>query len=151
MGTGTRTGKKKIEIKKITKQSSKMVTFSKRRKGLFKKAQELQSKTGTSIALIVFSPANRPYTHGDLSLIDAVGGSSAAGTAMSGGGCDAGAVGNAIPTRSLMLELEKIDVELEGCRNLNELVYLEKQLKDLREEAILQGLHMSLNHPPFYN
>ncbi|XP_070003264.1 agamous-like MADS-box protein AGL28 [Nicotiana sylvestris] len=51
------TGKKKIEIKKITKESSKMVTFSKRRKGLFKKAVELQSKTsGTQVAILVFSP-----------------------------------------------------------------------------------------------
>ncbi|KAL2466682.1 Agamous-like MADS-box protein AGL61 [Abeliophyllum distichum] len=76
MGTSTRIGKKNIEIKKITKQSSKFVIFSKRHKGMFKKAQELQSKTGTSIALVVFSLANRPYTYGDLSLIDAVGESS---------------------------------------------------------------------------
>ncbi|KAK2986605.1 hypothetical protein RJ640_004361 [Escallonia rubra] len=58
------TGKKKIEIKKRENKSSRMVTFSKRRQGLFKKAQELHNKTGVSIAVLVFSPAGRPYTHG---------------------------------------------------------------------------------------
>ncbi|XP_070040723.1 agamous-like MADS-box protein MADS1 [Nicotiana tomentosiformis] len=59
------TGKKKIEIKKITKESSRMVTFSKRRKGLFKKAVELQSKTiDTQVAILVFSPTGKPYTYG---------------------------------------------------------------------------------------
>ncbi|XP_019237490.1 PREDICTED: MADS-box transcription factor 23-like [Nicotiana attenuata] len=59
------TGKKKIEIKKITKESSRMVTFSKRRKGLFKKAVELESKTsGVQVAVLVFSPTGKPYTCG---------------------------------------------------------------------------------------
>ncbi|KAK3036633.1 hypothetical protein RJ639_030202 [Escallonia herrerae] len=41
-----------------------MVTFSKRRKGLFKKADELHSKTGANVAVLVFSAAGRPYPHG---------------------------------------------------------------------------------------
>nr|XP_009593982.1 agamous-like MADS-box protein AGL23 [Nicotiana tomentosiformis] len=58
------TGKKKIEIKKITKESSRMVTFSKRRKGLFKKAVELQSKTiDTQVAILVFSPTGMVTRH----------------------------------------------------------------------------------------
>lgn len=65
------TGKKEIKNKKITKELSRMVTFSKRRKGLFKKAEELHSKTGANVAIIVLSPAGRPYVYGDANLIDA--------------------------------------------------------------------------------
>lgn len=57
-------GKRKIAIEKIVNEQSRMVTFSKRRKGLFKKAQELNSKTGSSIALLVLSKAGRPYVYG---------------------------------------------------------------------------------------
>ncbi|XP_049389015.1 MADS-box protein SVP-like [Solanum stenotomum] len=60
------TGKKKIEIEKIMKETSRMVTFSKRRKGLFKKAKELESMTGSRVASVVFSPTGRPYTCGDV-------------------------------------------------------------------------------------
>ncbi|KAG5626287.1 hypothetical protein H5410_011505 [Solanum commersonii] len=60
------TGKKKIEMEKITKETSRMVTFSKRRKGLFKKAKELEFMTGSRVASVVFSPTGRPYTCGDV-------------------------------------------------------------------------------------
>ncbi|KAF7145329.1 hypothetical protein RHSIM_Rhsim04G0025100 [Rhododendron simsii] len=42
-----------------------MVTFSKRRKGLFKKAHELHCLTGADIAIVPCSMAGRPYTHGE--------------------------------------------------------------------------------------
>ncbi|KAK3030861.1 hypothetical protein RJ639_035790 [Escallonia herrerae] len=44
-------GKRKIEIKR-------------KEKGLFKKADELHSKTGANVAVLVFSPAGRPNPHG---------------------------------------------------------------------------------------
>ncbi|KAH0733017.1 hypothetical protein KY289_004205 [Solanum tuberosum] len=63
-------GKKKIDIKKIASDSSRKVTFSKRRTGLFKKARELETKSGARIALLVFSPSGRLYTSGDVSLFE---------------------------------------------------------------------------------
>ncbi|KAF7140733.1 hypothetical protein RHSIM_Rhsim06G0206700 [Rhododendron simsii] len=42
-----------------------MVTFSKRRQGLFKKSRELHCLTGAHVASVVFSPTGRPYVHGD--------------------------------------------------------------------------------------
>ncbi|KAF3442423.1 hypothetical protein FNV43_RR16339 [Rhamnella rubrinervis] len=57
-------GKRKIGIEKIENDQYRMVTFSKRRKGLFKKAQEFNSKTGSSIAILVLSQAGRPYVFG---------------------------------------------------------------------------------------
>ncbi|CAL5434943.1 unnamed protein product [Camellia sinensis] len=58
-------GKKKIEIKRVEKKGQRMVTFSKRRHGLFNKARQLRSLTGADIAILTFSPAGRPYTHGE--------------------------------------------------------------------------------------
>ncbi|KAM3378292.1 MADS-box transcription factor 21-like [Capsicum galapagoense] len=60
------TGKKKIEIKKITKPTYRMVTFSKRRKGLFKKSQKLESLTDSRVVSVVFSPTGKLYTYGDV-------------------------------------------------------------------------------------
>ncbi|GFZ12402.1 AGAMOUS-like 71 [Actinidia rufa] len=57
-------GKKKIEIKLKENEASRTVTFSKRRKGLFKKAEELHRLTGAEVAVTAFSAAGRPYTHG---------------------------------------------------------------------------------------
>ncbi|KAH0731514.1 hypothetical protein KY289_002702 [Solanum tuberosum] len=60
------TGKKKIEIEKITKKLARMVTFSKRKKGHFRKAEELESLTSSSVISVVFSPSDIPYTYGDV-------------------------------------------------------------------------------------
>ncbi|XP_026458957.1 agamous-like MADS-box protein AGL23 [Papaver somniferum] len=62
-------GRKKIKIEKIKDKSKLQVTFSKRRKGLFKKATELSVLTGSQIALIAFSPAGRPYVCGNPDII----------------------------------------------------------------------------------
>ncbi|KAL7197414.1 hypothetical protein ACSBR2_020042 [Camellia fascicularis] len=42
-----------------------MVTFSKRRHGLFIKARQLRSLTDADIAILTFSPAGHLYTHGE--------------------------------------------------------------------------------------
>ncbi|KAJ1376497.1 hypothetical protein SESBI_49894 [Sesbania bispinosa] len=58
------TGRKKIEIKKLDKDSNKQVTFSKRRAGLFKKASELCILCNVHAAIIVFSPADKLFCFG---------------------------------------------------------------------------------------
>ena len=63
-------GKKKIEIKLKENEAARTVTFSKRRKGLFKKAEELHHLTGAEVAVIAFSAAGRPYTHGGEDTLD---------------------------------------------------------------------------------
>ncbi|XP_054778091.1 agamous-like MADS-box protein AGL61 [Prosopis cineraria] len=60
----TTTGRKKIEIKEIDKDSNKQVTFSKRRTGLFKKASELCVLCNAQVAMIVFSPADKAFCFG---------------------------------------------------------------------------------------
>ncbi|CAN1122628.1 Agamous-like MADS-box protein AGL62 [Linum perenne] len=55
-------GRQKIEMRKIEKQSDKMITFSKRRGGIYKKASELVAMTGCKIGFLVFSPAGKAFT-----------------------------------------------------------------------------------------
>ncbi|XP_021763782.1 agamous-like MADS-box protein AGL29 [Chenopodium quinoa] len=57
-------GRRKLEMKKIEKSSSRLVTFSKRRSGAFKKANELSTLCGAEIAIIVFSPGGKPFSFG---------------------------------------------------------------------------------------
>ncbi|XP_004487221.1 agamous-like MADS-box protein AGL61 [Cicer arietinum] len=64
MSKKTSLGRQKILIEKIQKKSHLQVTFSKRRSGLFKKASELCTLCGVEIAIIVFSPANKPFSFG---------------------------------------------------------------------------------------
>ncbi|OAY50143.1 agamous-like MADS-box protein AGL62 [Manihot esculenta] len=55
-------GKQKIEMKKIENEDGKLITFSKRRSGIYKKASELITLTGTELAFVVFSPAGKPFS-----------------------------------------------------------------------------------------
>ncbi|XP_008228238.1 PREDICTED: agamous-like MADS-box protein AGL62 [Prunus mume] len=57
-------GKKKIDIKKINNKNYLKATFSKRRKGLFRKATDLCCLSGAQIAIITFSPGNKPFIFG---------------------------------------------------------------------------------------
>ncbi|KAF8394037.1 hypothetical protein HHK36_020239 [Tetracentron sinense] len=61
-------GKRKIEIEKLEDPNKRQVTFSKRRKGLFKKAADACFLCDAEIAVIVFSPAGKPYSFGHTSV-----------------------------------------------------------------------------------
>ncbi|KAG6505417.1 agamous-like MADS-box protein AGL29 [Zingiber officinale] len=60
----TSLGRQKIEIKRIEREEARQVCFSKRRAGLFKKANELSVLCGANLAVVVFSPAGRPFSFG---------------------------------------------------------------------------------------
>ncbi|KAF3449906.1 hypothetical protein FNV43_RR05985 [Rhamnella rubrinervis] len=57
-------GRRKIEMKMVKDNSSRQVTFSKRRTGLFKKANELATLCGAELAIVVFSPGGKPFSFG---------------------------------------------------------------------------------------
>ncbi|CAL1409628.1 unnamed protein product [Linum trigynum] len=57
-------GRQKIPIRKIEDKSQLQVTFSKRRKGLFKKASELGLLYGAHVAVIAFSPGGKVFPCG---------------------------------------------------------------------------------------
>ncbi|XP_074319835.1 protein TRANSPARENT TESTA 16-like isoform X2 [Silene latifolia] len=55
-------GRGVIEIKLIENKTNRQVTFSKRRQGLIKKANELSVLCDAQIGLIIFSSTNKVYT-----------------------------------------------------------------------------------------
>ncbi|KAF3771834.1 Agamous-like MADS-box protein [Nymphaea thermarum] len=55
-------GKKRISMERIADKQKRHVTISKRRNDLFKKAEDVCSLTGATIAIICFSEAGNPFT-----------------------------------------------------------------------------------------
>ncbi|KAL1557850.1 MADS-box protein JOINTLESS-like [Salvia divinorum] len=64
--------RQKIEIKKIDNLTARQVTFSKRRKGLFKKARELSTLCDAEIALIVFSASGKLFDYSSSSMMQLI-------------------------------------------------------------------------------
>ncbi|CAD5317514.1 unnamed protein product [Arabidopsis thaliana] len=52
-------GRVKLELKRIEKSTNRQITFSKRKKGLIKKAYELSTLCDIDLALLMFSPSDR--------------------------------------------------------------------------------------------
>ncbi|XVE51581.1 hypothetical protein DITRI_Ditri02bG0053000 [Diplodiscus trichospermus] len=68
-GSGKKTrGRQKIELKKIENEDDRLISFSKRRSGIYKKASEMATLCGAEIGFIVFSPAGKPFSYGHPSL-----------------------------------------------------------------------------------
>ncbi|XP_051120956.1 agamous-like MADS-box protein AGL29 [Andrographis paniculata] len=61
-------GHRKIPMQKIEKDSNLLVTFSKRKSGVFKKASELSTLTGAEAGVVVFSPGEKPHSFGHPSI-----------------------------------------------------------------------------------
>ncbi|MCD7458215.1 hypothetical protein HAX54_037558 [Datura stramonium] len=61
-------GRKKIEMKLIESENARTVSFSKRKKNLFKKADEFSTLTGADVGVILFSPSGKPYSYGSTSI-----------------------------------------------------------------------------------
>lgn len=64
-------GRRRIEMEIVKDTGSRQVTFSKRRAGLFKKANELATLCAAQVCIIVFSPGGKPFSFGNPS-VDAV-------------------------------------------------------------------------------
>lgn len=55
-------GKQKIEMKKVENYGDRMITFSKRKAGIFKKINELVAMCDVEVAFLIFSQAKKSYT-----------------------------------------------------------------------------------------
>ncbi|MBA0565512.1 hypothetical protein Golob_010381, partial [Gossypium lobatum] len=55
-------GKQKIEIKIIKNEDDRLISFSKRRIGIYKKISKLSTICGGEILFIIFLPAGKPYS-----------------------------------------------------------------------------------------
>ncbi|XVF36595.1 hypothetical protein REPUB_Repub19eG0070800 [Reevesia pubescens] len=65
--------REKIKIKKIDNVTARQVTFSKRRRGLFKKAEELSVLCDAEVALIIFSATGKLFEFASSSMKDILG------------------------------------------------------------------------------
>ncbi|KAI4314413.1 hypothetical protein L6164_027325 [Bauhinia variegata] len=60
--------RERIQIKKIDNATARQVTFSKRRRGLFKKAEELAVLCDADVALIIFSTNGKVFDYASSSM-----------------------------------------------------------------------------------
>ncbi|VFQ96355.1 unnamed protein product [Cuscuta campestris] len=60
--------RQKIEIKKIENLTARQVTFSKRRRGVFKKAKELSTLCDVDVGLVVFSATGKLFHYASPSM-----------------------------------------------------------------------------------
>ncbi|XP_019152666.1 PREDICTED: MADS-box protein AGL24-like [Ipomoea nil] len=65
--------REKIKIKKIDNITARQVTFSKRRRGLFKKAEELAVLCDADVALIIFSATGKLFEFASSNMKDILG------------------------------------------------------------------------------
>ena len=56
-------GRGKIEIKRIENSTNRQVTFSKRRNGILKKAQEISVLCDAEVGVVIFSSAGKLYDY----------------------------------------------------------------------------------------
>ncbi|XP_031097116.1 agamous-like MADS-box protein AGL29 [Ipomoea triloba] len=59
---GVTRGRQRVPLARIENEVQRLVTFSKWRTGLFKKASEMSTLCGTEIAMVVFSPSAKPFS-----------------------------------------------------------------------------------------
>ncbi|KAK8996790.1 hypothetical protein V6N11_020289, partial [Hibiscus sabdariffa] len=65
--------REKIKIRKIDNVTARQVTFSKRRRGIFKKAEELSVLCDAEVALIIFSATGKLFEFASSSMKDILG------------------------------------------------------------------------------
>ncbi|XP_048132172.1 agamous-like MADS-box protein AGL61 [Rhodamnia argentea] len=61
-------GRQPTIMRQIENVEDKLITFSKRRSGIYKKASELATLCGSEVGVVTFSPAGKPYSFADQSI-----------------------------------------------------------------------------------
>jgi len=54
--------RRRVEMKQVENEEDKLITFSKRRSGIYKKASELVTLCGSEVGVAIFSPSGKPYS-----------------------------------------------------------------------------------------
>ncbi|KAL6883743.1 hypothetical protein ACP4OV_011157 [Aristida adscensionis] len=124
----TSLGRQKIVISLIKKEEARQVCFSKRRKGLFKKASELSIMCGAMVGAIFFSPFGRAFSFGHPS-VEAV-----IKRFFTSIDTNASATGGSSHDNGSIVEAVESFNELQA--ELQELVEIEKKRTQRLEEAI---------------
>ncbi|KAI4375925.1 hypothetical protein MLD38_013739 [Melastoma candidum] len=120
-------GRQKIQIAKLKNEANLLVTFSKRRAGLFKKASELATLCGVKFALIICSPTRKSFSFGNLNIDTIV---------------DSYLNGEALP--SVEDDPEAHWLEVQQCARLRELNHQLTQALDELEAARRHAKHVKM-------
>ncbi|WKA12906.1 hypothetical protein VitviT2T_030250 [Vitis vinifera] len=54
----------KVEMRRINNEEDRLVSFSKHRSGIYRKASELFTLCGTEVGILAFSPNGEPFSFG---------------------------------------------------------------------------------------
>jgi hypothetical protein len=152
----TSIGRQKIEIRPIEREGARQVCFSKRRSGLFKKANELAILCGVEVAAVVFSRAGNAFSFGHPSVESIIERFDPTPTGMDteGGG------GGAAEDNNLLADLnhqhqelrakldaakvkkDQVDAAMamakERCAGIPVAAWLEADVRDMGEEELMQ-------------
>ncbi|XP_010044832.3 MADS-box protein FLOWERING LOCUS C [Eucalyptus grandis] len=128
-------GRKKLVLKRIENNSSRQVTFSKRRNGLIKKARELAILCDVEVSLLVFSSRGKPYVFcsGNNSLAEILEryrnhSEEAEGSKEANKGCPSGESSQQSPSQLLQLVQRYVEGSDDDNVSVTDLVQLEEQL-----------------------
>ncbi|XP_034677792.1 agamous-like MADS-box protein AGL61 [Vitis riparia] len=55
---------KKVEMRRMNNEEDRLVSFSKRRSGIYRKASELSTLCGAEVGILTFSPNGKPFSFG---------------------------------------------------------------------------------------
>ncbi|KAI6684441.1 hypothetical protein NL676_030354 [Syzygium grande] len=124
--------RRRTEISRIADPAARLVTYSKRRKGLFNKASELCRLCGARAAVVVFSPAGKPCSFGDPSADEIISDYLRGGGGGGGGGDGDGEV---MPPMGLTQWAEWVQTEWDACSTEEDLESLILKYEDVRDCA----------------
>ncbi|XP_056159948.1 MADS-box transcription factor 47-like [Syzygium oleosum] len=119
--------RRRTEIARIADPAARLVTYSKRRKGLFNKASELSRLCGARVAVVVFSPAGKPCSFGDPSADEII------SDYLRGGG------GEVMPPMGLTQWAEWVQTEWDACateEDLESLILKYEAVRDCAREKL---------------
>ncbi|KAI6684411.1 hypothetical protein NL676_030324 [Syzygium grande] len=120
--------RRRTEIARIADPAARLMTYSKRRKGLFNKAYELSRLCGARVAVVVFSPAGKLCSFGDPSADEII------SDYLRGGGC-----GEVMPPMGLTQWAEWVQTEWAACateEDLESLILKYEAVRDCAREKL---------------
>jgi hypothetical protein len=147
----TSIGRQKIEIRPIEREGARQVCFSKRRSGLFKKANELAIMCGVEVAAVVFSRAGNAFSFGHPSVEAVIQRFDPTGTDTGGAAED-----NTLLVADLNRQHQELRAKLdaakvkkdqvdaamamakERCAGIPVAAWLEADVRDMGEEELMQ-------------
>uniref|UniRef100_K9LW04 MADS11-like protein 1 n=1 Tax=Iris fulva TaxID=92176 RepID=K9LW04_9ASPA len=88
--------REKIQVRKIDNATARQVTFSKRRRGLFKKAEELSVLCDAEVGLIIFSATGKLFEFASSSMKDII-------------------EKHSMHSKDMLLDKPSLDLNLENC------------------------------------